>query len=252
VRGVSDPLYPEVLIAKAEALIGRRSYHEAYVTLQEFLGEFAGMGLTSEALRLEIVIAETYLAGVKRKVWGLRWLSGEDTAFCILDEISADYPKSLLAEHAIKAKADYLFAKGEHALSELEYSRLLKDYPQSRHYQFCLRRSAEAALAGFEGVEYDEAALIEAEERYRDYRHFYPEAADREGVGLVLDGIREKRAEKDFSVGRYYERTDHLRSAIFQYQLVRERWPETLAATKATSRLELLGVLERTAAAPGP
>lgn len=241
--GESDALYPGILIAKAEALIGRKDYHEAHLILQEFLNQFAGTGLTTEALQLEFVIAETYLAGTKRKIMGLRLLSGEDLAFRILDEISVDYPEAELAELAIKTKADYLFKKGEHSLAELEYSRLLREFPQSRYHQFCFRRSAEAALASFQGIDYDETALIEAEERYRDYQRAFPVAAQREGVDLVLDGIREARAEKEFSVGQYYERTDHLRSAVFHYELVRESWPDTLAATKATSRLQLIGAL---------
>ncbi len=241
--GESDALYPDILIAKAEALIGRKNYHEAYLILQEFLNQFAGTGLTTDALQMEFVIAETYLAGTKRKIMGLRLLSGEDLAFRILDEISVDYPEAELAELAIKTKADYLFKKGEHSLAELEYSRFLREFPHSRYHQFCFRRSAEAALASFQGIDYDETALIEAEERYRDYQRAYPVAAQREGVDLVLDGIREARAEKEFSVGQYYERTDHLRSAVFHYELVRERWPDALAATKATSRLQLIGVL---------
>ncbi|MGB2986222.1 MAG: outer membrane protein assembly factor BamD [Phycisphaerae bacterium] len=240
-HGESDSLYPEVLIAKAEALIGRLEYYTAHVTLQAFLGEFAGVPLTSDALRMEFNIAEAFLSGVRRKVWGIRWLSGEDIALRILDEISADYPDSRLAELAIKTKADYLFKAGDHALAELEYTHLLRDHPQSRYHQYALRRSAEGALASFGGVDYDEAALIEAEERYRDYQLRYPDQADRDGVGLILDGIRELRAEKDFLIGAYYERTDHWSTAIYYYRMVRENWPDTIAATKAASRLELLG-----------
>lgn len=241
--GESGPFQPEVLIAKAEALIGRDDYDKAHLVLQEFLGGFGGMALTSEALRLEFVIAEAYLSGVKRKVWGIRLFSGEDIAFRILDEIATDYPDSRLAELATKTKADYLFRTGEHALAELEYARLLRDYPQSRYHPFALRRSAESALASFAGVDYDDAALIEAEERYYEYRLRYAAQADREGVGLILDGIREARAEKDFSTGAYYERTGHLSSAIFYYRFVRDNWPNTIATTKATERLELLGAL---------
>lgn len=242
--GKADPAYPEVLIAKAEALIGLKDYAKAHEVLQAFLGEFGGMTLTAEALRLEFVIAEAYLSGVKRKVWLIFRVSGEDLGYQILDEISTDHQDSPLAELAVKTKADHLFKVGEHALAELEYARVLKDYPRSRYQQFALGRSAESALASFEGVEYDEAALVEAEERYNDYRLRYRLQADREGVGLILDSIHEMRGEKDFLIGQYYERTDHPGSAIYYYQGVRKGFPETIAATKATSRLELLGVLE--------
>jgi len=248
--GKADPAYPEALIAQAEALIGLKDYAKAHAVLQAFLGEFGGMTLTAEALRLEFVIAEAYLSGVKRRVWLVFRVSGEDVGYQILDEISTDHQDSPLAELAVKTKADHLFKVGEHALAELEYARILKDYPRSRYHQFSLGRSAESALASFAGVDYDEAALVEAEERYKDYRLRYRLQADREGVGLILDSIHEMRGEKDFLIGQYYERTDHPGSAIYYYQGVRRGFPETIAAKKATSRLELLGVLEPVAAAP--
>jgi outer membrane protein assembly factor BamD (BamD/ComL family) len=239
--GRADPQYPATLLAKAEALIGRREYYKAYGVVQEFMDAFGGMALTSDALRLKFVIAETYLTGLKRKIWGVRLLSGVDLAFRILDEIAVDHPDSRWAVYAVKTKADYLFHTGDHALAELEYARLLKDYPRSRYVQPSMRRSADAALASFRGIEYDEAALIEADERYRDYLSYYPLTHDTDDIALVLDGIQEQRAEKDFSIGQYYQRTDHLSSAIFYYRSILESWPETIAATKAGERLDLLG-----------
>lgn len=242
-HGPSEVLYPDILIAKAEALIGRREYYKAHEGLQAFLSEFGQTPLASEARRLEFVIADAFLGGVKRKIAGIRLLDTTDTAYRILDDIAVENPDTRLAELAIKTKADHLFNQGDHSLAELEYARMLREYPQSRYEPFCLRRSADAALASFGGVDYDEGALLEAEERYREYRLRYAGEADREGVGLILDGIREARAEKDFSVGAYYERTRHVSSAIFYYQMVRGSWPDTLAATKAKARLELLGAL---------
>ncbi len=249
--GEDGPLYPEILIAKAEALIGQKEYDQAHQVLQEFLGEFSGMAITTEALRLEFEIAEVFLTGVKRKVWRIFRISGEDLALQILDEISADHPDSRLAELAVKTKADHLFRTGEHALAELEYSRMMREYPRSRYDQYSLGRAAESALASFGGVDYDEAALVEAQERYVDYRTRYPASADREGVGLILDSIRESRAEKEFVIGQYYEKTDHVGSAVFYYKELRKAFPDTVAAGKAAARLELLGAAEPVAAA-GP
>lgn len=240
-HGESTAVWPEVLIAKAAALIGRREYGDAHDVLQEFLSKYGGTALTTEALRLEFIVAEAFLGGAKRKVWVFRLLSGEDLGLRILDEISTDYPESELAELATKTKADYFFRVGEHSLAQLEYATLQRDHPESRYQPYALRRLAESALAGFAGVDYDEAALVDAGARYDEYRARYPSRADREGVGLILDRIQETRAEKDYSIGAYYERTEHLGSAIFYYGRVCDNWPETIAATKAAERLELLG-----------
>lgn len=239
--GGDHEFHPNMLIAKAKALIGRRDYQKAHVVLQEFLGAYSGMSLTQEALRLEFVIAENFLAGVKRKIWGVRLLSGKDLGFTILDEISTDHPEAGLAELAIKTKADRMFDAGDHALAEMEYGRLIREYPRSRYHQFALRRSADAALASFGGIEYDEAALIEAEERFDDYSRQYPAQAKSERIPLILEDIRAKRAEKEFAVARYYERTEHLSSAVMYYRSVVRNWPETIAAAKASARLDMLG-----------
>lgn len=246
--GENQALKPDLLIARAESLIGRQAYHKAHEVLQEFLGTYGGSALTAEALRLEFVIGEAFLGGVKLKLMGLRLLSGEDTGLRILDEISTDYADSPLAELAIETKANHLFKTGDHASAKLAYAQLLREYPRSRYHEFALRRLAEAELASFGGVDYDDAAMIQADERYREYRSQYPRAADREGVALILNGIRETRAQKALAVGGYYERTDHISSAVFYYQAVLKDWPDTVAATKATTRLELLGALR---AVPG-
>ena len=247
--GQGDAQYPDVLTAKAAALVGQEEYYQAHEVLTEFLAQFSGMALTSEAIRLEIVVAEAFLHGAKRKWLGMAILDGEEVGLRILDQISADFPDTEYAEYALKTKGDFLFRNGDHSLAELEYSRMARDYPRSRYQQFAVRRSADAALASFRGIDYDDAPLIEAADRFGDYRTRYPQFADREGVGLILDDIREKRGEKELVIGQYYERTNHLGSAVFQYEVVLRFWPKTQAATKAAERLALLGVGQPVAAA---
>ncbi len=235
----SHPLYPRAMIANAEALIGLHRYGKAHELLQQFLNQYSGSQLTDEALRLEFLVAEAYLSGTKRKLFGLKLLSGTDAAEQILDTIAIDYPESRYAEYAVKTKADHLFNQGEYLLAELEYSQLVKDFPHGQYHELALRRSAEAALAGFRGIEYDDAALIEAKERYRDFQIRYPLPAQRDHVDRILDGVERKRAEKEFSIGQYYESIDHIASAVFYYRSVITNWPDTLAADNARTRLNL-------------
>ncbi len=235
----AHPLYPQAMTAQAEALIGLHRYDKAHELLQQFLNQYSGSQFTDEALRLEFLVAEAYLSGHKRKLFGLKLLSGTDTAEQILDTIAIDYPESRYAEYAVKIKADYLFNKGEYLLAELEYSQLVKDFPNGQYHELAIKRSAEAALAGFRGIEYDDAALIEAKERYRDFQTRYPLQSQRDHVDRILDGVERKRAEKEYSIGAYYERINQVASAVFYYRSVMSNWPDTLAAEKAKSRLVL-------------
>lgn len=251
-RGIQHALYSESLILRAQALVGQKRFEDAHEVLQKFLSEFRGMELTGEALRLEFVVAEAFLAGAKRRFLRIFKIKDVDFGYRILDEISTDYPDSPLAELALKRKGDHLASVGEHDLAELEYARMLRDYPRSRYHEYALARTAESALASFGGVEFDEAALIEAEERYRDYLAQYAVNAERAGVKRILEGINETKAEKDFQIGAYYERTDHVGSAVYYYRFVLEEYPGSIASVKARERLELIGVLEPIAATNTP
>ena len=60
-------------------------------------------------------------------------------------------------------------------------------------------------------------------------------------MDLILEDIRVKRAEKEFSIAEYYERAKEPQAAVFYYRLVRDGWPDTTWAILAEARLESLG-----------
>ncbi len=80
----------------------------------------------------------------------------------------------------------------------------------------------------------------------------------REGVRLVLrrePGGRpneKQQVEKDFNLGRFYERIGHPAAARFCYELVSRRYPGTPLAEEAARRLKALPAETATGAAPAP
>lgn len=246
--GEHHALFPEVLLVRAEAHVRRGDLVKAHKLLKSFLERYGGMTVTTEAIRLEFVIAESFLAGAKRKFLGLKIIHGTELALGILDDISTNYPDRPESLLAIKTKGDYFFRKGDFDLAEIEYARLAKDYSLSRYHRFALRRAADSTLASFRGIPYDDASLVEARERYTDYLNQYPDVAGRadENVNLILTDIAEKRAEKMLSIADWYARTDHLASAAFYLERTVRDFPDTAAAVEARARLDLL----RGAAAP--
>ncbi len=239
--GKGDVNYPDVILVRTQAMIALRQYDPAHTILLEFLNEFDGTSYVHEALRQEFMIAEAYLGGAKRRFLWIKMLPAEDVALKILDDLSTGFPDDKHAELAIKTKGDHFQRTGENELAELEYVRLMNDHPQSRYMQYALRRAADSAAATFGGVEYDEAPLIEAENRYEEYARRYPDAAEEEAVSAILETMRAKRADKALNMAQYYERSRHPRTAVFYYQLVVRDWPGTLAEQKARERLSLLG-----------
>jgi len=239
--GQDHALYPEVALLTARSLIGHRDYEKAHDQLADLLAGYAGGAVVDEALELEFVVAEVFLSGTKRKFLGMRMLDGEELGIQILDDITNNYAGTRIAELAHLAKAGYYSRKGDYLLAETEYEMLIQQYPRSGYRRKAMLQSAKSALAGFPGIKYDEAPLIEAEERLRQYLTLFPGSAEQEGVGTLLTDIAETRAAKEYEMGTYYERVGELQAAIFYYRSTVANWPDSIAAIRAADRLDILG-----------
>ncbi len=240
--GANDIYYPAALLNRARIEKALRNYYQAYLLLDELLVSFRMSEAAEDAVVELFNIAEVFLSGVKRKVWGMRILDARDLGIEILDRISADYNGTDVAELAIKAKADYFYGRGDFALAEFEFGRLANEYPISRYVRYAMRRGADSALASFRGVAFDDAPLVESEERYRLYARAYPGLAEQEGIGLILQNIRERRAGKELETAYFYRRTKHTKAAAFYLRSVVEHWPGTVAARRALGDLERMGM----------
>jgi tetratricopeptide (TPR) repeat protein len=239
--------YSEGLFYYADSEFQLGNLMKSYQTYERLLDEQKGSELAQRALRNEIVIAEVFLSGRWRKVWGgLIRLPAQEEALDILERIATNRaPGTAMAEQCLKIKADYHYAKGEFNDAEQGYARLAREFPRSRYTRLALLRSAQASYASYHGVKFDDAALVEAEERFEQFRKKFPRAAEDESVPLLLEQIRNNRAHKEFTVGRFYEKTKHPRSAAYYYRSVMQYWPDTTWATLAQGRLEGLGGTER-------
>jgi outer membrane protein assembly factor BamD (BamD/ComL family) len=238
-----SPHNGEALFYYADAEFQLGNFMKAYETYERILDDYGGTDLAQRSLRNELVVAEVFLSGRWRKVWGgMIRLPAQDEGLDILERLATNRaPGTPIGEMALKTKADYYYNRGEFSDAEQEYGRLAREYPRSRYVKLALLRSAQASFASFHGVRFDDGALVEAEERFEQFRKKYPRAAEEENVPLLLEQIRNSRAQKEYTIGQFYERTKHPSAAAYYYRSVMKYWPDTTWATLAESRLGRLG-----------
>lgn len=234
--------YLEGVYLYGEACFETRDYYRAYEQY-EIVVENGSGDLFQKAVRREIDCARAFLAGQKRIVWRILRLPAYDDGVEILDRLWERVPGTRIGETVLRLKADHYFSTGEMQIAQDEYVNLAREYPSGRFIRLAMLRSAEAADASFPGVPFDDRPLVDAEERYRAVKATFPDYAEREAVDARLQGIREKRAEKDLYVGAYYERVKQPGAAEFYYRQLLKDWPDTIAAAEARVRLRALGVL---------
>jgi len=223
-----SPRYPEGLFYLADADFQRGHYYKAYERYEELMDSYAGSELVERALRREMAIAGKFLAGTRRRVMGVRMLPATEEGLNILDNIAVDRAAgTALAAEALKMRGDHFYQQGEFADAEREYARLAREFPSGAEAPLAMLRSAQSAMASFGGVAFDDAPLIEAEIRFQEVLRRYPKLAEQQQVPQILEQIRDTRAEKEYRIARWYDRTKRYRAAGFYYKSVAHHWPDT-------------------------
>ncbi|MEP0841542.1 MAG: outer membrane protein assembly factor BamD [Phycisphaerae bacterium] len=240
--GPKSGRYPEGLYVQGAAYLGVNDYRAAHESFQKLLNDFPGSEYAEPALKADFTVGEQYLAGKRRKAFfGLFRVKDREGGVKIMDDLVANYSDTPLAEMAQMSKADYYYARGDFELAEDEYAAFVTMFPLSGWRARAQLYSGLSALNGFPGVRFDDAGLVEAQERLRSFRREYPQAAEQSGVPGLLDEIAAKRAETAFERGRFYDKSRRFKAAAYYYRATANSWPGTPAAARARARLIELG-----------
>ena len=136
---------------------------------------------------------------------------------------------------------DYYLRKKSYMEAADTYNLLIAEYPSSVYIRQARMRAARAYMNMFEGVSKDPVPLIEARERLLEYRQLYQGDSQSSEIEAMLAKIDELQAERDYQIGRFYERTGKKHAGRFYYEQVIERWPRSKWANKAQNKLGKLG-----------
>ena len=248
--GASSDRAAEALFLRGEAEFAAGNYMKAHALFRELTDSYPSSAFTDRAVQRDFVIAETFLAGTKRKFLGMRMLSATEEALDILDEIATSRPGSDLAGQALRTRATYFHRTGDFESAAIEFDRLARDFPRHRFARMALLRSGQASVASFPGVAFDASALREAEAKFKDLKTLNPRFAEQQDVDGLVEQIETSRAEKAYHVATFYERVRQPEAASRYYQSIVRRWPGTSWGQRARQRLDVMGYLAGEAPLP--
>ena len=196
---------------------------------------------------------------------GMNYLKGEMSGFLffgadrgygtrILDHMQIHFRNYSLADDALVSVADYYIEDQDYEGATDALRRLLAEYPRSEHMLWARFQFARTLWLQNQGPLYDERLLIQSRRGFEDYvgtARLLGEAerqqAQIETAEQMVGRINERLAEKEYLIGRFYERTDAPRSALYYYRHCVRTYPETEFAEASRKRA---GELEPETAAP--
>ena len=226
------------LLAEAYYQYGDRT--RAFYHLDELMDTCGESRLFYPALEKQYQIADAYLRGYKNRLFGIPMIGAQDDGIEMLFRIQERAPGSPLAERAVLRTADYYYDHAQYELAADVYAHYSRVYPRSPLLARVQLRRAFASLAQFRGLNYDATPLVDAKAQLEVFRAAYPQMAEEENVGAVIERINSTLAAKLYHTADFYQRTRAPRSAAYTYRYLISRYPESQEAGKAQQRLNRL------------
>ncbi len=190
------------------------------------------------AIQREVVIAERYLRGLRRKFLGVRFFDASWDGEMIMLLTQLRLPGSSEAERAMLEVASYYSRTNDLSAAAEAYAVFLQRYRNSRYRADAMRGLVYSNLQRFTGTRYDGSGLVEAKVLIEEFQDRYPAEAEAAGLtdSLVSD-IEESQAAQKLEAARWYLRRGDEVSARLELRRLVAKHAQTAAARGA---LEIL------------
>lgn len=240
-----NPYLPEAYLIRADSLLASGYEYKSLFDYEYLIRTYPGSEQFLTAVEREYDIAMMYLGGLRKRVLGIRLISGEDIAIELLIRVQERVPGSQLAELAAIDMADYYYRKREMKLARDAYQLYLLNFPDGPNRMHAEKRLIYADVARFKGPRYDASGLLDARVRIRNFAARYPIEAERSGIneGLVARIDESNAAQLLDAAGWYASKGDRAAQRYTLIRLVRAH-PRTIAATRAREVLDERGWLD--------
>lgn len=161
------------------------------------------------------------------------------SAVKLYNRIRYDNPNGKLADDATMAAAVANFERGRYVEADELFSDIRDNFPTSDHQFRAHLLGLKCKLATYEGPDYDGTVLDKGEEIVKRMVYQFPDESEPHRVFLenAYRDIQLKKAERDYSIARYYDRRREYGAARIYYEAVRRQYPATNLALEAEGRL---------------
>jgi len=217
----------------------RGNLYEAYLAYQRVVDKYPFSERIKEIIEKEYQIAEQFIAGYKRKALGVT-LPVEDPSIEILTKVVENSTYGPLA-----AKAEYklgLVLKGLQRYYEAEdaFNKVISNYPDSEWAEPSKFQIATCRAAVSRGPDYDQGAMQEAMQRFKEFVSEHPDAVLSKDAEENINQLREKEAASSYNIAVFYEKQKAYQAAKIYYENVVENYAASPWAAKAAERLQLM------------
>ncbi len=214
-------------------------FYEAYQAYQMMIDKYPFSERIQEVIEREYKIAEKFMAGEKRKAFGVT-LPVDNPAIEIFGKVVENSTYGPLAPKAQYKLGLVLKALLRYYEAEEEFNKVISRYPDSEWSAAAKFQIASCRANLSKGPAYDQGSAQEAKEKFEVFVKEHPDAVLSLDAEKNIGQIREKEAEANYEIARFYEKQLALDSAKIYYNDIINNYAESPWASQAAARLQIM------------
>lgn len=233
------------LFAKAEIFFCKGKYAKAAKYYEKLLKEYPDTQFTQTTINRQFTIAKAFLAGRKKTVLRIFKMKAYTEGVNIMEKITDRASDNSIALKASKKVAEHYENKNKFNEAYLKWSEILSRWQTGQIAKDALLAMARCKNSVYNKNPkhkrplYDASCLTTAKSYYEKFQLLYPKDANDLDIDKKIKQINEQIAEKQLTIGQYYQKTGKKQAANLYFDMVVQDWPNTEAAKKAKELLEL-------------
>jgi len=149
-------------------------------------------------------------------------------------------PTGPLADDAVMASGNAYFVKGRYEDAAEHYDRVRRDYPKSEHFVQASVLGMKSKQEMYQGPMYDGKPLDEAAQIADLSLAQFPDrlGPEKDRMLRARNQMTEQKAERQWTLGQYYDKRRYYGAARFYYQSLMREYPQTQFARQAKQRYD--------------
>ncbi len=213
--------------------------YEAYLAYQKVIDKYPFSERIQQLIEKEYKIAEAFMRGEKRKALGVV-LPVENPAIEIFQKVIENSTYGPLAPKAQYQLGLVLKSLQRYFEAEEAFNKVITNYPDSEWTEPAQFQIAVCRQAVSRTSDYDQGATQEAKDKFEQFVREHPDAVLSSEAEKNIEQLKEKEAESNFNIARFYEKQNSLESAKIYYNEIIAKAPESTWAAQALVRLQVI------------
>lgn len=232
---------PEAEFFSGQCLESMNKPYEAYLSYQLVIDKYPFSERSAQIVGIEYNIANHLLENKGRSKWAQVVIGSDDRVVEILRTVIRNAPYGKYAAIAQYKIGLYLKEKGMYQEARDEFEKTMNDYPTSEWAQASKFQIAMADMNRASDAQHEQKVASVAMEEFNEFVKTHPDSQLTPEAQAQMARLKDKEAENNFVIAKFYEKQKNLKAARIYYKEVAINYADTSWGPKAQAILIKIG-----------